>query len=69
MPKTVKGGHFEIFLTSILLQNFKILKRDFAKILQKIKNENFQKSHSAEKSERRDPLGFFNIRCCKIPKK
>ena len=63
MPKTVKGGHFEIFLTSILLQNFKKLKRDlknFAK--KKQKNENFQQSHSAEKSERRDPLGFFNIR-------
>ena len=28
----------------------------------KTKNENFQQSHSAEKSERRDPLGFFNIR-------
>ena len=27
----------------------------------KQKNENFQQSHSAEKSER-DPLGFFNIR-------
>ena len=26
------------------------------------KNENFQQSHSAEKSERRDPLGFSNIR-------
>ena len=26
------------------------------------KNENFQQSHSAEKSERRDPLGFFNSR-------
>ena len=28
----------------------------------KTKNENFQQSHSAEKSERRDLLGFFNIR-------
>ena len=28
----------------------------------KTKNENFQQSHSAEKSERKDPLGFFNIR-------
>ena len=63
MPKTVKGGHFEIFLTSILLQNFKKLNRDLRKILQKkTKNENFQQSHSAKKSERRDPLGFFNIR-------
>ena len=26
-------------------------------------------SHSAEKSEIRDPLGFFNIRCSKISKK
>ena len=26
------------------------------------KNENFQQSHTAEKSERRDPMGFFNIR-------
>ena len=26
------------------------------------KNENFQQSHSAEKSERMNPLGFFNIR-------
>ena len=25
-------------------------------------NENFEESHSAKKSERRDPLGFFNIR-------
>ena len=40
MPKTVKGGHFEIFLTSILLQNFKKLKRDlknFAKKKQKMR--------------------------------
>ena len=28
----------------------------------KTKNENFQQSHSAEKSKRRDPLGFFNNR-------
>ena len=34
--------------------------KNFAK--KKTKNENFQQSHSAEKSERRDPLGFFNIR-------
>ena len=49
MPKTVKGGHFENFLTSILLQNFKKLKRDlknFAK--KKTKNENFQQSDSAK---------------------
>ena len=31
-------------------------------MLRKTKNENFQQSHSAEKSERRDPLGFLNIR-------
>ena len=62
MPKTGKGGHFEIFLTSILLQNFKKLKRDLKNFQKKTKNENFQQSHSAEKSERRDPLGFFNIR-------
>ena len=40
MPKTVKGGHFEIFSTSILLQNFKKLKRDlknFAKKKQKMR--------------------------------
>ena len=28
----------------------------------KTKNENFQQSHSAKKSERWDPLGIFNIR-------
>ena len=55
-----KGGHFKIFLTSLLLQNFKKLKRDL-KNFQKKTNENFQQSHSAEKFER-DPLGFFNIR-------
>ena len=58
MPKTVKGGHFEVFLTSISLQNFRKSKRDLKNFQ---KNENFQQSHSAEKSER-DPLGFFNIR-------
>ena len=26
-----------------------------------MKNDNFEQSHSAEKSERWDPLGFFNI--------
>ena len=26
------------------------------------KNEKFEQSHSAENSEKRDPLGFFNIR-------
>ena len=26
------------------------------------KNWNFEQSHSAENSEKRDPLGFFNIR-------
>ena len=26
------------------------------------KNENFQQSHSAKKPERKNPLGFFNIR-------
>ena len=26
------------------------------------KNENFEQSHSAEIFERRDPLGFFDIR-------
>ena len=63
MPKTVKGGHFEIFLTSILLHNFKKLKPDLKNFAKKNKkNEIFQQSHSAEKSERRDPLGFFNIR-------
>ena len=31
-------------------------------ISKKNKNENFEQSHSAEKSERRDTLGFFNIR-------
>ena len=35
----------------------------------KTKNENFQQSHSAEKSERRDPLGFFNIRSVQNTKK
>ena len=41
MPKTVKGGHFEIFLTSILLQNFKkfqkISKRDLKNLAKKNK--------------------------------
>ena len=32
---------------------------DFEK---KTKNGKFQQSHSAEKSEKRDPLEFFNIR-------
>ena len=32
MPKTVNGEHVEIFLTSILLQNFKKLKRDFSEM-------------------------------------
>ena len=45
MPKTVKGGHFENFLTSILLQNFKKLKRDLKNFQKKTKNENFQQSH------------------------
>ena len=40
--------------------NFKRDLKNFAKKTKK--NENFQQSHSAEKSERRDPLGFFNIR-------
>ena len=62
MPKTAKGGHFEIFWTSILLQNFKKLKRDLKNFQKKTKNENFQQSHSAEITDRRDPLGFFNIR-------
>ena len=35
MPKTVKGGHFEIFLTSILLQNFEKLKRDSKNFVKK----------------------------------
>ena len=26
-----------------------------------MKNDNFEQSHSAEKSEKRDPLGFSNI--------
>ena len=33
--------------------------KNFAK--KKQKNENFQQSHSAEKSERRDPLGFLTF--------
>ena len=37
MPKTGKGGHFEIFLTSILLQNFKKLKRDLKNFKKKQK--------------------------------
>ena len=61
MPKTVKGEHFEIFLVSILLQNFKKLNPDL-KYFKKHKNEDFQQSHSAGKSDRRDPLGFFTIR-------
>ena len=46
------------------MRNFKKLKGDpldtfFRKKKQKMRSF---KSHSAEKSERRDPLGFFNIR-------
>ena len=32
------------------------------KIEKNLKIENFEKSHSAEKSEKKGPLGFFNIR-------
>ena len=51
----------------ILLQNFKKTEgRPFGvfRIIFEIKtkNEKFEQSHSAEKSEKRDPLGFSNIR-------
>ena len=35
---------------------------DFTKISKKKQKENFEHSHSAEKSERRDPLEFFIFR-------
>ena len=44
MPKTVERGHFEIFLTSILLQNFKKLKGGIFGDMKK----NCEKSHKAE---------------------
>ena len=51
MPKTVKEGPFEIFLTSILLQNIKkIEERTIKKFRKKShKAEKKGKSHSAEK--------------------
>ena len=65
MPKTVKEGPLR-FLTTILLLNLKKNEGEpigvFGKFSKKKqKNEKFQQSHSAEKSERRDPLRFFNI--------
>ena len=50
---------YEIFSTSILLQNSIKKLKDLSK---KKQNEKFEQSHSAEKSERRDALGFLNIR-------
>ena len=56
------------FFNIHVLQNFKKLKGDSLESLiknfrKKTKNEKFQwQSHYAEKSEKRDPLGFFNIR-------
>ena len=44
MPKNVKGGHFGIFRTSILLQNRKQLKGDLLETLKKFT----KKSHKAE---------------------
>ena len=63
-----KKGDPSRFLTSILLQNIIKLKGDpleTSKNLEKQKM-NFEKSHSAEKFEKRDPLGFLHIRCRKI---
>ena len=62
MPKTVKG-HFEIFLTYILLQNFKKLKRDLKNFAKKKQKMRIFNSLTVPKNlKRRDPLGFFNIR-------
>ena len=38
------------------------MRRESLKNFTNQKNENFKQSHSAENSEKRDPLGFFNIR-------
>ena len=35
------------------------MSRESLKNFRKIKNENFELSHSAENSEKRDPLGFL----------
>ena len=61
MPKTVKGRHFEIFLTSILLQKFKKLKRDLKNFAKKKQNENFQQSHSAEILKERTLRDFLTF--------
>ena len=52
--KNLKGGTLRGFSTSILSQNMKKLKRTKIFIFGK-------KPHNAEKTERGDPLGFFNI--------
>ena len=62
MPKTVEGGTLR-FLNIHSVAKYQKLKGEPSEILKifDLKNENFEQSHSAEKSER-DPLGFFNIR-------
>ena len=62
MPKTVKGGTLRFFNIHSVAKFQKIEARLEKFCKKKTKNENFQQSHSAEKSERRDPFGFFNIR-------
>ena len=53
------GGHFEIFLNIHSVAKFQKLKRDLKNFQKKTKNENFQQSHSAEKSERRAIWDFL----------
>ena len=60
MSKTVKGGQFEIFLTSILLLNFKNLKRDLKNFAKKMRIFN---SLIVPKNLKEGTLwDFFNIR-------
>ena len=61
MPKTVKGGplrFFNIHSVAKFQKKSNGNPGDFENF-SKTKIENFEQSHSAEKSERRDPLGFF----------
>ena len=63
MPKTVKGGllrFFNIHSVSKFQKTEGGLFEVFRKIFEQTKK--FQQSHGAEKSEKRGPLGFSNIR-------
>ena len=61
MPKTVKGGPLRFF-NNHSVAKFQKMKGNPLKSLKffrkKTKNENFEQSHSAENSEKRDTLGF-----------